>query len=58
MRKLTSFKELAEERNVIITPMDSSDVRRFNDYMKRSVRESSRNSLKASISASKVCLTR
>lgn len=58
MRKLTSFKELAEERNVIITPMDSSDVKIFNDYMKRSVRENSRNSLEASISASKVCLTR
>lgn len=58
MRKLTSFKDLAVERKVISTPMDSSDVREFNDYMKRIVRESSKNSQKANISASKVYLTR
>lgn len=58
MRKLASFKDLATERKVTSVPMDSSDVREFNDYMKRIVRESSRNSQKANISASRVYLTR
>lgn len=58
MRKFTSFKDLASERKVHYTPMESSDVKEFSDYMKRIVRESSKNSQKANISASKVYLTR
>lgn len=58
MKKFVSFNDLATQKNVKATPMDSSDVKEFNLFMKQVARESSKNSQKANISASKAFLTR
>lgn len=58
MKKLVSSNELAVQRKVQVTPMNSSDVKEFNLYMKKAARESAHNSQKANSSASKAYLTR
>lgn len=58
MKKFISFNELAEKKKVQATPMDSSDVKEFNIFMKQAARESSKNSQKANSTASKAYLTR
>lgn len=58
MKKLVSFSELAAQKNVHISLMDSSDVTEFNLFMRQAARESSKNSQKANRSASKAYLTR
>lgn len=58
MKKLISFKDLAQKKKVKPSLMDSSDVETFNHLMKQIVRESSKNSQKANLSAAKVFLTR
>lgn len=58
MKKLVSFDDLATKQHVKAIPMDSSDVKEFNLFMKQVARESSKNSQKANTTASKVYLTR
>lgn len=58
MKKFTSSNELAALKRVQVTPMNSSDVKEFNLFMKQAARESARNSQKANNSASKAYLTR
>lgn len=58
MKKFVSFNDLATQQNVKATPMDSSDVKEFNLFMKQVTRESSKNSQKANVTASKAYLTR
>lgn len=58
MKKFISFNDLAAQKKVQATPMESSDVKEFNLFMKQVARESSKNSQKANITASKVYLTR
>ena len=58
MKKFLSHNDLIDTDKSKRKKMDSSDVREFNSYMKRVVRENSQNDRKANISASKVFLTR
>lgn len=58
MKKFISFSELAAQKNVQITAMDSSDVKDFNLFMRQAARESYKNSQKANSTASKAYLTR
>lgn len=58
MKKFVSFSDLAAQKKVKATPMDSSDVKEFNLFMKQVARESSKNSQKANVTASKAYLTR
>ncbi len=58
MKKFISFNELAAQKKVQSVPMDSSDVRDFNLFMKQAARESSKNSQRANSTASKAYLTR
>ena len=58
MKKFISFNELAAQKKVQRVPMDSSDVRDFNLFMKQAARESSKNSQRANSTASKAYLTR
>lgn len=58
MKKFISFNDLAAQKKVQATPMESSDVKEFNLFMKQVARESSKNNQKANITASKVYLTR
>lgn len=58
MKKFVSFNDLAAQKKVKATPMDSSDVKEFNLFMKQVTRESSKNSQKANVTASKAYLTR
>ena len=58
MKKFISFNELATQKKVQVIPMDSSDVKEFNLYMKKAARESSKNSQRANSTASKAYLTR
>lgn len=58
MKKFVSFNELAAQKKVKATPMDSSDIKEFSLFMKQVTLESSKNSQKANTTASKVYLTR
>lgn len=58
MRKFLSPEELSVEKNAVVTPMSSDDVKDFNLFMKQAVRISCKNSQKANTTASKVYLTR
>lgn len=58
MKKFISFNELAAQKKVQSVPMDSSDVRDFNLFMKQAAHESSKNSQRANSTASKAYLTR
>ena len=58
MKKFISFNELATQKKVQVIPMDSSDVKEFNLFMKQAARESSKNSQRANSTALKAYLTR
>lgn len=58
MKKFKSFNDLVAQQNVKVMPMDSSDVKEFNLFMRKVTRENSKNSQKANVSASKAYLTR
>ena len=46
MKKFISFNELAAQKKVQSVPMDSSDVRDFNLFMKQAARESKQYCIK------------